>query len=108
MNFEAKLSGKLASRQAKVGVVGLGYVGLPLAVEFAKAGFTVTGIDVSQSKVDEVIAGNRTFRIFPPARCVLLSRPAKSALPQISVSFRNWTLSISAYQRRYAKPKTRT
>jgi UDP-N-acetyl-D-glucosamine dehydrogenase len=42
MSFEGKLSNKLASRQAKVGVVGLGYVGLPLVVEFAKAGFTVT------------------------------------------------------------------
>jgi UDP-N-acetyl-D-glucosamine dehydrogenase len=37
--------------------VGLGYVGLPLAVEFAKAGFTVTGIDLQPSKVDRVNAG---------------------------------------------------
>jgi UDP-N-acetyl-D-glucosamine dehydrogenase len=65
MNFDAKLSGKLASRQAKVGVVGLGYVGLPLAVEFAKAGFTVTGIDVSQSKVDEVNRGESYIQDIP-------------------------------------------
>ena len=37
---------KIRSRTAKVGVIGLGYVGLPLAVEFANAGFPVTGIDV--------------------------------------------------------------
>jgi UDP-N-acetyl-D-glucosamine dehydrogenase len=40
-----------------VGVVGLGYVGLPLAVEFAKAGFQVTGIDVAEGKTQRVNAG---------------------------------------------------
>src|SRR6185369_7030845 len=45
------LAEKIRSRRARVGIVGLGYVGLPLAVEFAKAGFTVTGIDVSEEKV---------------------------------------------------------
>src|SRR5947208_10194563 len=51
------LSSKIAARTARVGVVGLGYVGLPLAVEFAKAGFTVTGIDLSPSKVAKVNTG---------------------------------------------------
>ena len=41
-----------------MGIVGLGYVGLPLAVEFAKAGFTVTGIDVSEEKMRRVNAGD--------------------------------------------------
>ena len=40
------LKEKIATKTAKVGIVGLGYVGLPLATEFAKAGFTVVGIDV--------------------------------------------------------------
>jgi UDP-N-acetyl-D-glucosamine dehydrogenase len=51
------LGEKIKSRQACVGIVGLGYVGLPLAVEFAKAGFTVTGIDLSESKTAAVNAG---------------------------------------------------
>jgi UDP-N-acetyl-D-glucosamine dehydrogenase len=51
------LAEKITSRRAKVGVVGLGYVGLPLAVEFAKAGFEVTGIDLNQEKADLVNAG---------------------------------------------------
>jgi UDP-N-acetyl-D-glucosamine dehydrogenase len=42
---------RFAARTARVGVVGLGYVGLPLALEFAKAGFSVTGIDVEEEKV---------------------------------------------------------
>src|SRR3979411_2761515 len=48
------LAEKIRTRTARVGVVGLGYVGLPLAVEFAKAGFAVTGIDLQQAKVDQV------------------------------------------------------
>jgi len=52
------LEEKIRSRRASVGIVGLGYVGLPLAVEFAKAGFTVTGIDVNTQKVERVNAGD--------------------------------------------------
>lgn len=52
------LEQKIRTRQAKVGIVGLGYVGLPLAVEFAKAGFDVTGIDLSDSKVGRINAGD--------------------------------------------------
>ena len=51
------LKEKLEKRQARIGVIGLGYVGLPLAVEFAKAGFDVTGFDVDESKVSEINAG---------------------------------------------------
>ncbi len=52
------LRDKIANRTARVGIVGLGYVGLPLAVEFAKAGFTVTGIDVIESKIARINAGD--------------------------------------------------
>ncbi|MES1262208.1 MAG: nucleotide sugar dehydrogenase [Acidobacteriota bacterium] len=52
------LSEKIQSKNASVGVVGLGYVGLPLAVEFAQAGFHVTGIDLNEAKVARVNAGD--------------------------------------------------
>ena len=52
------LAEKIANRTARVGIVGLGYVGLPLAVEFAKAGFSVTGIDAVESKVERINAGD--------------------------------------------------
>ena len=52
------LQDKIRSRRARVGIVGLGYVGLPLAVEFARAGFSVTGIDVNANKVERVNAGD--------------------------------------------------
>jgi len=67
VNFEEQLSGKISNRSAHVGVVGLGYVGLPLAVEFAHAGFTVTGIDVQQSKVDAVNRGESYIQDIPTA-----------------------------------------
>jgi UDP-N-acetyl-D-glucosamine dehydrogenase len=51
------LRDRIDQRSAKVGVVGLGYVGLPLAVEFARAGFVTTGIDRDQRKVDAVNQG---------------------------------------------------
>ena len=49
---------KISKKTARVGVLGLGYVGLPLAVEFARAGFEVVGIDVQQSKVDQFNHGD--------------------------------------------------
>jgi UDP-N-acetyl-D-glucosamine dehydrogenase len=55
--LKEELLEKIKSRKAKLGVVGLGYVGLPLAVEKAKAGFQVIGFDVQDSKVDMVNKG---------------------------------------------------
>lgn len=52
-----QLEQRIARRQARVGITGLGYVGLPLAVEFARVGFSVTGFDVSASKVAQINAG---------------------------------------------------
>src|SRR5688500_17322841 len=51
------LSETIRSRKARVGIVGLGYVGLPLAIEFAKSGYTVTGIDLAAGKVDAINRG---------------------------------------------------
>ena len=53
----SSLEQKLRSKSATVGVVGLGYVGLPLAVVFAEASFKVLGIDVQQWRVDAVNEG---------------------------------------------------
>lgn len=51
------LLAKINDRSATIGVVGLGYVGLPLAMEFAKAGFKVIGYDVSERVVDLLMRG---------------------------------------------------
>ena len=56
-NLARDLRRKIRTRTAKTGIIGLGYVGLPLAVEMAKAGFQVTGIDLSQEKVNSINRG---------------------------------------------------
>jgi len=61
------LEEKIRTRTARVGIVGLGYVGLPLAVEFAKAGFHVTGIDVSGDKTRRVNHGDSYVGDIPSA-----------------------------------------
>lgn len=53
----SQLAEKIKNRKAKVAVVGMGYVGLPLAVEFAKAGLTVVGIDVVKERCDSINRG---------------------------------------------------
>ena len=56
--MKKELLKKIDSREIIVGVVGLGYVGLPLAVEKAKAGFRTIGFDVQNQKVEAVNAGH--------------------------------------------------
>ncbi len=57
MSIKQNLLDRLQRREARVGIIGLGYVGLPLAVEFARSGFTVTGLDVSAEKVEQLNRG---------------------------------------------------
>jgi UDP-N-acetyl-D-glucosamine dehydrogenase len=52
-----ELLSKIQNRTARLGVIGLGYVGLPLATGFAKCGFTVSGVDVTPAKVDMLNQG---------------------------------------------------
>lgn len=52
-----KLRSKIDKQEALVGIIGLGYVGLPLALAFAESGFKVLGFDVDQTKVDQLTAG---------------------------------------------------
>ena len=67
MNYQAQLRRKIESHQAHVGVVGLGYVGLPLAMEFAQTGFCVTGIDIDADKVAMLNRGASYVRDVPTA-----------------------------------------
>lgn len=72
-----ELAAKIRNRTARAGVVGLGYVGLPLAVELGHVGFSVTGIDVSQSKVDEINRGSSYIQDVPTATLAPLVQSGK-------------------------------
>ncbi len=56
-NLEKELTRKIRDRSIRAGIIGLGYVGLPLAVEFAHAGYSVVGIDKDAEKVRRIKAG---------------------------------------------------
>lgn len=60
MNTKNNFVTLVNAKQAKIGIVGLGYVGLPLALRFSEVGFKVLGFDIDQAKVDSIHAG-RSF-----------------------------------------------
>jgi UDP-N-acetyl-D-glucosamine dehydrogenase len=64
-NSKEILIEKLQNRNARVAILGLGYVGLPLAVVFAEAGFKVTGIDPDRRKVDTILGGESHIQDVP-------------------------------------------
>jgi UDP-N-acetyl-D-glucosamine dehydrogenase len=62
-----RLLDRIRTRKARVGVIGLGYVGLPLAVEFARQGFDVSGFDVDETKTSQINAGRSYIPDVPEA-----------------------------------------
>ena len=57
MRYVETLRDKILNRRSKIGIIGLGYVGLPLAREFLKKGFKVLGFDIDEAKVNMINAG---------------------------------------------------
>ncbi|MCY3832923.1 MAG: nucleotide sugar dehydrogenase [Chloroflexi bacterium] len=68
MSHKQNLLQKITEREAHIGLVGLGYAGLPLAVEFAESGFHVTGVDVDAAKVRQINSGCSYIDDVPSAR----------------------------------------
>src|SRR5688572_787724 len=62
------LAGRIKAKSAKIGVIGLGYVGLPLACLFAEKGFRVTGFDIDPKKIDVLNAGRSYIKHIPATR----------------------------------------
>ncbi len=65
MYFLKELKEKIVNKQAKIGVIGLGYVGLPLVVAFAKKGFSVLGFDIDQNKIHQIEQGRSYIKHIP-------------------------------------------
>ena len=77
MTHKRALLDKFAARNATIAVVGLGYVGLPLAIEFAEAGFTVVGVDVDEEKVNKINASLSYIANIPQLRVETLVRAGR-------------------------------
>jgi len=73
------LNQRIAKRTAKIGIIGLGYVGLPLACLFAEKGFPVTGFDVDPSKIDSLNAGKSYIKHIASKRIAPLVRAGRLA-----------------------------
>ena len=67
VTLASRLSDRILSKQAAVGIIGLGYVGLPLALTFAEGGFATTGFDVDAGKIASLRHGASYFRHIPSA-----------------------------------------
>lgn len=68
MSIAEQLRQRIADGQARVGVIGLGYVGLPVALSFAETGLRVLGFDIDSRKVDQLSAGECYIRHLDPER----------------------------------------
>ena len=77
MQLKDQLLSKIENRTACIGVVGLGYVGLPLALEFAKAGFKVIGYDVSERVVKSLMSGKSHIQDVPSEELARLVKAGK-------------------------------
>jgi UDP-N-acetyl-D-glucosamine dehydrogenase len=84
-----ELKKKIRDRSAKVGVVGLGYVGLPLAMEMAREGYQVTGIDLMREKVEAVNSGIS----------YVLDVPSETLLSFVSANKMRATQSLAAVEK---------
>jgi len=74
---DPSLAARIADKSAKVGIIGLGYVGLPLACLFAERGFPVTGFDIDPKKIAQLNAGRSYIRHIPAARIRPLVKSGK-------------------------------
>ena len=60
-----KLEKKIKDKKAKIGIIGMGYVGIPLGLEFAGTGFSVTGFDKDSARVKEINSGKQVMKHIP-------------------------------------------
>ncbi len=78
---------KIENNEARMGVIGLGYVGLPVACLFAEAGYDVIGIDIRKDRIDQINAGVSPIKGKEPGLADLLSRVVDSKKLRASIQY---------------------
>ena len=84
MSIKETLITNLKGKKARIGILGLGYVGLPLAVVFAEAGFHVTGVDPDARKVDSL---NRSVSYIPDVKSEAVAKIVNSGFLTATTDF---------------------
>jgi len=74
-NVKMNLIAKIKNKQALVGIIGLGYVGLPLVLRFCEVGFKVLGFDTDSRKVDRLNRGESYIKHIPASKLASLIQP---------------------------------
>ena len=109
MDIAQELIGKAQRREALFGIVGLGYVGLPLVVELAKAGYRVLGFDISERVVDGLNAGHSHVKDISDAQLREVARRADGSRRRPTCpGWASPTPSPSACRRRSPSSRTPT
>lgn len=106
-DLAASLERKLGDRTARVGVIGLGYVGLPLAVEMARAGLTAVGVDLDARKVAAITRGESYIPDVPTADVAALvtaGRLSASADPSVIAAFDTINICVPTPLRKTKDP----
>lgn len=88
MTYLETLNNKIVNKQAKIGVIGLGYVGLPIACMFSQAGFDVTGLDIKQDRVDLINSGISPIEGIEPGLQELITEVTNSNRFRASTDYR--------------------
>ena len=94
------LTTKLENRTAKIGVIGLGYVGLPLVLLFSEQDFRITGFDVDAKKVDIIKRGG-SYIVRIPETEIQAAKSKGFTATRIIPIFPTWTRSSSACRLRW-------
>ncbi len=93
-NPVSELKSKIEQRQARIAIIGLGYVGLPLALLYTEEKFRVTGFDIDQRKVTTLTQGGSYIVRILPAE-IQQARSQGSKRPQTMRAWARWTPSSS-------------
>ena len=99
-DVKADLLSRIRQKDVAIGIIGLGYVGLPLAVVFAEAGYRVIGFDVDGRKAEAIRGGESYIEDIPSERLRPSSREGSSPPRPTSTASPTATPSASACRRR--------
>lgn len=105
---QPQLKQKIVKKQATIGIIGLGYVGLPLALAFSQAGFKVIGFDTQSNKVNLINKGESYIDDISSKDLKAAVTSKRFLATTVKIDSASRMPSVSACPRRLLKPGSRT